>query len=380
MKKLLIILLAIMISGCASPTEKVSRTPSQTFTPSQTSTQTRTATITPTATRTIRPTYTKSPTPSQTSTPSPTATFIYYAHPVIREYEAQGYRLEDLSIFSITNTGSMSFGGTQELDTFILSVPLENGESLVYFQMANYPERKNLVFFGLQHSSELEILEVFDFGHIIGNIFDSYDSVRITPYGWMDINNNGQPDLPVSYLWANQYTGSELHIFEYDGETVNITTKDLPGIISPWYFDPSDPDWFILDLQWAYHECIYPPMGISKPIVWDGEKYVDDSANTDYSEAIEFTKEYLESKYGSPFSGWSYIPDLVRILVWNEAMGNRYKGWQEYLEIANPDNWPGTSEYELAWLEMDKEHFRQQYYAGVPFSANENCPQSPDGP
>lgn len=275
----------------------------------------------------------------------------------------------------------MFFGGTEELGESFLQFSLSDGKTLVFFQMRDEILSNTKSIFGLIDNGSYKILNIFDFSHIIGNInivLEDYSGpIFVSPYGWMDINDNGKPDIPISYMWGNQYFGSELHIFEFNGEEMVITTKDLPGIISPWGFDPEQENLYILDLQWAYHDCIYPPFGISNPIVWDGEQYVDDSENRDYSEYINRTAEYLRSEFGSPFRGWTYIPEMVRILVLSERMGERANGWKLYNEIANPDNWPESDEFGLSWLKFDQEHFRRQYVAGVPFSANFDCPPHP---
>ena len=64
---------------------------------------------------------------------------------------------------------------------------------------------------------------------------------------------------------------------------------------------------------------------------------------------------------------------MVTILLLYDRMGKRDEGWQEFLEMADLENWPGTDEKALQWLESDIEHFREEYEGGLPFTPNDYC-------
>ncbi len=69
---------------------------------------------------------------------------------------------------------------------------------------------------------------------------------------------------------------------------------------------------------------------------------------------------------------WGLVAAGV-IAITYDHMGQRDKGWQEYIALADMKNWPGTDENHQKWLQSDISHFEKQYRAKQPFTPNNNC-------
>jgi hypothetical protein len=194
------------------------------------------------------------------------------------------------------------------------------------------------------------------------------------PYGWGDFNENGNIDIAVTFLWGNNIDGSEVHVFEVkDGTTIVDLMADLPGIVSPWDYDPHYLDLLVIDLAWVHHDCIYPPIRTFWIYYWDEDAYVDQTPQFDLQDYLTSIVEGLRERHGSPFVPSHDIEPLVKILVMYDKWGRRDVGWQLYEELSDPGKWPGTDEESLRWLEADIEHFRKEYEAGLDFTPNDYC-------
>ncbi len=154
--------------------------------------------------------------------------------------------------------------------------------------------------------------------------------------------------------------------------TVVDLTKDLPGIISPWSFDPSRTWQPVFDLSWATHDCIYPPMAVTWIFDWRDGKYVDITSEVDTSEYIDLLKEIIQKGYGSSFNPLNIEPLTLLLLTYDRA-GRRDQGWQEYLELADLSHYPNTPAIDAEWLKSDVEHFSIEYKKGWPFTPNAYC-------
>jgi hypothetical protein len=272
--------------------------------------------------------------------------------------------------------GSTSFGGPGFENT---APQLTNG-AYSYIQYEQ-PETGNChLIFTQSENGENKIIADIDASKInsrIGKVVDTVPDWGVlicSPLEWGDVNKNGKPDLPIAFNWANQYTGSELHIFEVtDDSKITNLTQSLPGIMSPWEFNPQRTDQMVIDLQWANHDCIYPPMWVYWVYDWSDGKYVDITPELDFSEGIYQLVDDLESGFGKPLNFYGQIEQLALVLLVYEKIGERDTGWKEYERLANEKNWPGTSGINLEWLRSDVAHFKKEYLSGKPFTPNDYC-------
>lgn len=369
--------LALAGTACTPGAAKVSATPSATRSaPAASPTNTLTSTRVPTATR--RPTAT--PVPTRTPTPPPTP--IAIVDPRLAELERQGYERVDLAGFTVNASASgMAFGGP---DSNHRTPQLVSGP-LAYLQYANPDTQDCVLVFARSGDSGYAVIDVISASGlndrlraVLSPTTDYGPSpVFCSPQGWGDANGNGLPDMAVTFLWANQYTGSEAHLFEVrPDDTVIDLFADLPGIVSPWEYDPSEPILTVFDLQWAGHDCIYPPMAIVWVYTWRDGRYVDITAERDFSRFLRTLQASVEQYVGQPFNPYLTIEPLTQLLVIHDRIGQRGAGWQLYTSLADLKNWPGTDDASAAWLQSDVDHFAREVRSGAPFTANGYC----DGP
>lgn len=343
---------------------------------------------------------------TKTSTLTPTLTLTSTpADPRIRALEAQGYVLGELLRFEIfspqngatffSNLGEFFgnlYGGPQfnvESPPNHLDYQESTGKRYSYLQyIAEDGNNCHLLFY--QSEGLLADIDVSLLNDRINNIITSPADTMFPaplfclPGDWGDINGNYLPDIPVILLWGNNYTGGEVHIFEVvEDDTVIDLTADLPGAMSHWYFNAEHSEQMVVDLAWAFHDCIYPQAPFSFWVFdWNGRKYVDMTASGyfNFTGYIDDMKDLVESRYGEPFDPFFDIGPIVSILLMYDKMELREEGWQVFLEMVSMGNWPGTSSEDRKWLQNDVAHFTAQYNSGLPFTPNDYCNQQENEP
>lgn len=196
------------------------------------------------------------------------------------------------------------------------------------------------------------------------------------PSDWGDINQNGSPDIAVQFYWGGRLGTAEIQIFEVDHDLeVTDLTRDLPGMISPDWFDPSSTQLTVIDDAWFLHDCFYPQIFVYRVYDWKDGKYLDITPQIDISSYLDQRKTALHAWSGKPFEGKRNIGRLTEFLIMHDRIGQREQGWQEYLRLTDLENWPGTDAENAAWLKSDVEHFQKQYELDHPFTPNNyHCP------
>lgn len=368
-------------------------------TPIPSSTPSPTSTVKPSLT----PTQTPTPVPTRrpTQTPIPSATRFTSTNPLITQLEEQGYVTEPIyrfeqnpssgatyfssqGQFGRTNFGGPDFDNPVPLEDLTMQLP--SGKTYTYVQYMP-PEFTTceLLFFASTDDGDNQLIGHVDIATLNDRISDVVTYLQenpeagfpplCLPYGWHDVNKNGKPDMPVLILWGNHYTGGEVHIFEVtDDETIVDLTADLPGPVYHWEFLTDVSSFLVADLAWAKHDCLYPDSPFGFWVYdWDGKSYVDITSEVSLSNYLSYLEDML--KPGSPFIPELQIGPLVSLLLTYDYSGQRDLGWQKFSEIADVQNWPGTDQAALDWLQDDVAHFTREYEAGAPFTPNStNCP------
>ena len=152
------------------------------------------------------------------------------------ELEAAGFVKEPIYRFEINPSsgalyfsnqgqfGRMNFGGPNldnpiPPESFVTKSP--TGETYTYVQYMS-PEFSTceLLFF-VSESDDNRLIGSVDIAELNERLHevvalqeDPGSPLFCLPYGWSDVNNNGKPDMPVTILWANNYTGSSTVILE----------------------------------------------------------------------------------------------------------------------------------------------------------------------
>lgn len=367
--------------------------PTPTATPTPSVTPTHTILPSPTATKTP----TSTPTQRPTRTPIPTATVFFASEPLINQLEEQGYVSEPVYRFEMRPSsgatffsnqgqfGRMNFGDpdfNEPVPLKSLTTQLSNGEIYTYIQYmdADTTTCQLLFFVSAEENNRLiGSIDIVNLNQRINNVVTAFQSnpgspLFCLPYGWQDINDNGKPDMSVTILWANNYTGGEVHIFEVnEDDTITDLTEDLPGPVYHWEFMPSNSSLLVADPAWAKHDCLYPDSPFGFWIYdWDGQSFADVTDRASFSGYIAFLESLLAP--GRPFFPEADIGPMVSLLLTYDYSGQRELGWQKFLEFADLQNWPDTDQESLAWLQDDVAHFTNEYEAGLPFTPNDaNC-------
>ena len=239
----------------------------------------------------------------------------------------------------------------------------------------------SMVFLDTSQPDE-QVIEVFDAQQISLRLYKEMNNSDPTlipefqcyPLGWGDVNDNGRPDMAVALVWGNDFTAGELHIFELTSKsTVECLTQSLPGVVSPWAFDPSFPQLVVTDLGWTAHDCLENPLQVFSLFEWSNNGYVDVTAEQNYNNFLTSLEEEISSYMGNPFEGETLISPLTLLLVMYDKVGQRALGWNIYMQLVEPSNWPGTTEQNTNWLNSDVDHFNLQQLSDAPFSPNDYC-------
>lgn len=309
------------------------------------------------ATRTPSPTSTPAPTSTRHPTSAPMPTPIVLSDPRIAELESSGYS-RDKYYGEGKNTPPQITQG-----------------NLSYIQYV--PEARNncVLIFTVLENGQIRVLSIVDASTINQRIYNATIDPAVLwgcfPSEWGDMNQNGNPDIAVQFYWGGRLGTAEIHIFEVDNELkVTNLTGDLPGMISPDWFDPSGIKLTVIDDAWFVHDCIYPLMFVYWVYDWKDRKYTDITPGMDMSSYLDERKGILTAQFGQPFAADRNIGRLTELLIMYDKMGQREQGWQEYLNLTDLKNWPGTDAENAAWLKSDLEHFQEQYNSKQPFTPN----------
>ena len=252
----------------------------------------------------------------------------------------------------------------------------------IQYITANEPNTNcSMVFLDTAKPDE-QVIEIFDAQQISLRLFKAMNTpdpqlvpdFQCYPLGWGDVNANNKPDMAVALVWGNDFTTGELHIFELTSETmVEWITQSLPGVVSPWAFDPSFPQLLVINMDWTAHDCLNPLLEVFSLFEWREGAYIDVTAEQDYNFYLTSLEEEISANVGKSFDGQTLISPLTLLLVMYDKVGQRSLGWEIYQQLTDPANWPGTTEAELNWLTSDVKHFGEQILTDTPLSPNNFC-------
>jgi hypothetical protein len=275
-------------------------------------------------------------------------------------------------------------------ERLVLSIP--GGQTYTYLQYWSSDGKNCRLLFFASDQSETVLIGDVDASQINARIRNQVvtstgdtllqSPLLCLPYGWGDVNNNNLPDMAVTFLWGNNYNGGEVHIFEVaqEQQVVNLT-KDLPGPINYWEFNPESAyaDVMVMDLDWVEHDCLYPGSPkVFHIFTWSGSAYIDIMSNEylDFSTWINQLTGLVESYYGGSFMPTMHLGPILTILLLYDNLGERELGWETFLKMMDSDNWPGTDANSQEWLQAEVDYFRKAYDAAKPFTPGQysgNC-------
>lgn len=388
-----------LVTPGATPTTMTTSTPTLLPTVTQTPTDSPSLTPTNTATLTVTPQPTSTATRIPTKTPTPTPTVFSSSDPMLGQLEEEGFINQPVYRFEMRPSsgatywsnqgqfGRMNFGGPdfdEPVPPDWLTVSLPSGQTYTYVQYMPPEFTTCRLLFFVSEKDDNRLIGNIDIAELNDRLSTTVASLQAQPsaasplfclpYGWGDINRNGKPDMPVTILWANNYTGGEVHIFEIsDTETVVDLTADFPGPVYHWEFSPTNSALLVINSTWASHRCLYPDSPFGFWIYdWDGDAFVDMTSEFSLDDYISFLEDLLSP--GRPFDPEFDIGPLISLLLTYDYSDQRDAGWEKFIELADVSNWPGSKPEALEWLQSDVAHLKAEYDAGLPFTpVDENC-------
>jgi hypothetical protein len=190
-----------------------------------------------------------------------------------------------------------------------------------------------------------------------------------------DINGNGLPEFAVfSFYCPNACDNTDMSIEFYEIQStqqIRSLTEDLPGVLLPYAIFHSanpvalhvydvgleyEPHWEI-NTWWVYQ--------------WRDGAFVDVSNEfaSDYEALIKPTLEKITSHYGEPLFSHVNVRqvDLLSPLFLYEKQGLREEAFDVFIEVTDPENWPGTESLDLCWLQYIRASISEDYVAERPY-------------
>ena len=76
----------------------------------------------------------------------------------------------------------------------------------------------------------------------------------------------------------------------------------------------------------------------------------------------------LQSHYGKAYT-WKYDYDILRIPFILDKPGLREEAITTFLDVTNPENWPGTEPQQLCWLQLVRAFGQEDYKTGENFGS-----------
>jgi hypothetical protein len=188
---------------------------------------------------------------------------------------------------------------------------------------------------------------------------------------WTDINQNGLPELALTYEYCSNAClddiGEATHFYEIQtsSKVVDITA-DLPGVIGLiLYFHSRKPaEIFVIDpsLWYCYKWCSNDTWWI---YAWNGQKFVDVTPKY-ANEYLDYGARLVRDIQKSPekrFPEWN----LLRILFLYEKAGLRKQAFETFMDISDPSRGPAVHTAELCWLQYARASVSEDYQQGKPF-------------
>lgn len=217
-----------------------------------------------------------------------------------------------------------------------------------------------------------------------GNIHPNQPAVtKESPQGkliWKDVNKDGTQELILkTYLGGNGWTSVNQHILQIDDDGSAI---DLTGYINTDFVSSVKeledlngdgmPELLVMDARWEFfwnlcHTC--SPQ-VEKVYAWEENEYVDRSK--DYKERylseIDGMKDSVKQAYGDNNGMELYFGLATTMLLDYEIIGERDKGWKEFLALTDLRNWPTLNPAMVTRFEGLRNFLKKEYESGKAFT------------
>lgn len=197
---------------------------------------------------------------------------------------------------------------------------------------------------------------------------------------WKDVNKDGIPELVLKvYSGGNGWSSVKYEILQIDKDG---SALDLAGYINIDFVSTvreledlngdDIPELLVLDARWEFfwslcHTC--SPQ-VERVYAWDQKEYVDRSIDYKdrYLSDIETEKDATKELYGKNEMIEGAFGQAVQMLLDYEIIGERDKGWKDFLELTDLKNWPTLNKAMVTRFEGLRNFLKKEYESGKAFS------------
>ncbi len=122
------------------------------------------------------------------------------------------------------------------------------------------------------------------------------------------------------------------------------------------------------DFIWYDHHSY---IAVDRIYQWDVSQYMDVSTTyiDEYRAQAQEAVTQLQQWYGQPLTPAHTTLELIWTIpiLYNETGLPQSEGLEKFLEVTDPDYWPGTDNLMVCWLQLVRAHAQIDFEQGVPF-------------
>ncbi|MDO8551258.1 MAG: hypothetical protein Q7S03_01065 [bacterium] len=197
---------------------------------------------------------------------------------------------------------------------------------------------------------------------------------------WNDVNKDGITELVLKvYSGGNGWTSVNQQILqvEDDGSAIDLTgyiNRDFVSSVKEIEDLSGDniPELLVLDARWEFfwslcHTC--SPQ-VEKVYVWGKNGYEDRSLDYKdrYLSNIDSARILVKQLYGKNDMIEGAFGSAIAMLLDYEIIGEKDKGWKEFLELTDLKNWSNLNKATVTRFEELRNFLKKEYESGKEFS------------
>jgi len=182
---------------------------------------------------------------------------------------------------------------------------------------------------------------------------------------WSDINQNSLPEVGVYYNYCFNacvnYGVPETRFYEIHSTShAEEITATLPGVILPWE---------LLTYPILEHIPVFEVRSITKwdriespwIFTWNGNQFMDRTSNyqSEYLAMAEESASKIRGNFADNEHPTWHLESIYTILFNLEKAGLREKGFDLFLELTDPQNWPQATETDIQFLHWVRQEVGQ---------------------
>jgi hypothetical protein len=193
---------------------------------------------------------------------------------------------------------------------------------------------------------------------------------------WSDINGNGLPELTVSH-YSGAVSGDEANSGEYAVYEIRAAGH-VKNIVAGLRFETWPAHMVHSEAPLTLYMYAYYSFGVHDYVDmawlyrWEDDQFVNVSQayQHEYEKQVEETVVALQQRYGNPATLVEFEEFLRILVIYNELALPQQAGLETYLEVTDPNHWPGTTQRERCWLQIARAYPQLDFEQGRSFQIN----------